>query len=435
MTKSKVFLQTFFTLMIFLSSALAYTPQFADGEKNVRLRWKENKIPVSISKSLLEKSTNIKANSDVLGAIERSLKRWEEVADIEFQFSVTDTESVSAKGSSGDGVSLITIAPTAENLLLFDEKIDEASAMTRLFYNAKGEIKEADIVLNPVLLFTTDGTFGTFDLEATLTHEIGHFLGLGHSQVIGSTMHSHQGKNGIYNLPGFSSRTLSDDDKAGAISLYGHKTDEQNCCEQIEGTLAVSNSKITREFHVWAEDFHTGKVIAGVSTDSDGKFNIRGLPRSVYKIYAQDSKKKSATVYLGEVDLNQPDLKPLNKKFRLELKDFNADYVGFNGQLSSLAVPVNAGKSYIIYVGGKNLTPESLEIGFHSENFKVDQASIIEHNYGDGLSVISFEVEINENTPVGEYSFYLKSLTNKFENLIGGLTVEEIVNPWNNKSF
>lgn len=421
--------------MVFLSSALAYSPQFVDKEKSIRLRWKENKIPIYISKSFSDKAINIRAKSDVLGAIQRSLKHWEDVADIEFEILFSDKESVNAKDSKGDGISLISIAPTSENLLFFEDNIDSYSAMTRLFYNSKGEIQESDIILNPIQLFTTDGTFGTFDLEATLTHEIGHLLGLGHSQVLGSTMHSHQGTNGIYNLPSFSSRTLSADDKAGAISLYGNKKADDNCCGRIEGKISIANSRIIREMHVWAEDSQTGRVIAGISTDPTGKYVLSGLPKSIYNLYVQDKQGISTTISLGEIDLSEAENKILNKKIRYEPKNFEAQYIGFNGQLSNLAVPVNAGKSYIIYVGGKNINPEQIELGFHTDYLKVNRSSIIKHNYGENISVMSFEVEIGENTPIGEYSIFLKNGENLIEHFIGGITVEETVNPWNNKPF
>ncbi len=434
MSKLRLILKSLFVLMIFISSALSYTPQYTNKDKNIPLRWSNKKIPITISNSLLDKSINIKAKSNVLETIKKSLEHWEEVADIEFTYNFSDKESVSDKSSSGDGVSLITIAPTSENLLLFDEKIEESSAMTRLFFNTKGEIKEADIVLNPILLFTTDGTFGTFDLEATLTHEIGHLLGLGHSQIIGSTMHSHQGKNGIYNLPGFSSRTLSEDDKAGAVSLYGSRQPDL-CCGKIEGKLTITNPSISKQLEIWVEDSQTGKVIAGISTDANGNFVLDGLPNSVYRIYAQSESSSYSTISLGEIDLREGGIKKLNKEIRLEPKNFEASYVGFNGQLSSLTVPVNAGKSYIIYVGGKNLSPNNVKIGFHSTNFKVNSKSLIKHNYSENISVISFEVEIDELTPVGEYSFFIKSHDGNYEYLVGGVSVENTTNPWDIKVF
>ena len=53
------------------------------------------------------------------------------------------------------------------------------------------------------------------DLEAVLTHEVGHFLGLAHSAVSAATMRS------IGYVPGtVGLRTLADDDIAGVCSIY-----------------------------------------------------------------------------------------------------------------------------------------------------------------------------------------------------------------------
>jgi MYXO-CTERM domain-containing protein len=64
----------------------------------------------------------------------------------------------------------------------------EAAAITTMFFVDKpgdprdGEIVDADMVLNAIdYQFSTTGAADRIDLEAVLTHELGHFLGLGHT--------------------------------------------------------------------------------------------------------------------------------------------------------------------------------------------------------------------------------------------------------------
>ena len=122
---------------------------------------------------------------------------------------------------------MLTVAVTPENE---EFNSDSTTGRTRVFYNPEtGTIVEADISINPrpqaddgtALQFSTDGTPGTYDLEATFTHEIGHLLGLDHSAVLGSTMQSRQAFNGTFGLPALTERTLSEDDRQKVRGLYG----------------------------------------------------------------------------------------------------------------------------------------------------------------------------------------------------------------------
>ena len=421
-------------LLNFSFSTAAYTMQFADEGETLRLHWKNGAIPIVISTSLAKQNLNIRADSDVLGAIQRSLETWEKVADIKFDLTVSDKQSVSPSGKSGDGISLITIAQTPENLLLFSGDTEEISARTRIFYSGKGFITEADIILNPYKQFSTDGSIGTFDLEATLTHEVGHLLGLEHSSVLGATMHAHQGKNGVYNLPSFSSRTLAEDDITGIRTLYGAKDSDEDCCGTIIGKLVSANGKAAKNFQVWAEETETSRVIAGVLTNSEGVFRIEGLLRGQYQIYAQDlgeRKNLVSTEKLGEVDVVKGKTSNLSKKLKNHVKNFDVRYVGFNGQISELAVPINGGKSYLIYVGGKNLDTQNLTVGFNSPNISVTPNTLTKHDYGADLSVLSFEIKVKPETPAGEYSFFVQTKNEEISFIVGGLTVESFVNPWN----
>jgi hypothetical protein len=133
------------------------------------------------------------------------------------------------------------------------------------------------------LQFSTDGSTGTYDLEATFTHEIGHLLGLDHSSVLASTMQSHQAFNGTFGLPALTERTLSEDDRQRVRSLYGSK----QRLGRIEGRLIDNRLPNTTSpldaVNVWAENIATGKVVASGLTTEDGSYRLEGLMPGQYR--------------------------------------------------------------------------------------------------------------------------------------------------------
>lgn len=421
------------TLLFFTITAVAGASQFAEPGKTNGLRWKKVTIPIAFSNSLLKSNPAVRPESDIQGAIRRSLDAWESAAGIEFQVTWTDKLSVSPSGPAGDGTSLVTIAQTPENLLVFGGDANEISARTRVFFNRRSEISEADIVLNPYQQFSTDGSFGTFDFESTLTHEIGHLLGLEHSPVVGATMNEHQGKNGTFNLSNFSPRTLSDDDVAQIRAIYGGRDDD--CCGAVDGKIISAGGKLPKGQTVWLEETETGRVIVGASPSADGSFLLKGLPTGNYRIYSQDSAGNFAGQELGEIEVAKGKITNFSKKLVLVAKDFDVQFTGFNGQLSNLAIPVNGGKTYQIFVGGKNLNPEDLKIGTTSPFLTVSNGSLTKIDFGRELSVFSFEIKSQTETPIGDYSLYLQKSDGKIEFLTGALSVEKFANPWTSAAF
>lgn len=432
-------LRKFWFLWLLLSlslSATAYQPQFADEARSVPLRWKTNVIPIAVSTSFTKSQPNIKDSEEINEAIKRSLEAWEKVADIKFQIIWTDKQSVSSAGKNGDGVTLLTIAQTPENLLLFSGDGIETAARTRMFFNRRGIITEADIVLNPYAQFSTDGAIGTFDLQATITHEIGHLLGLEHSAVIGSTMFGHQSKNGIYSLPNFNPRTLADDDIAGIRGIYGANADAENCCGAITGKLSPAKEKPAGNYQIWLEEFETGRVIAGVLSNADGKFGLSGLPEGKYRVFAQPAENEQlSAVELENIEISKNKTNIFNRTFEQNAKNFDFQLIGFNGQISNVGVPVNRGKSYLIYLAGKNLNLENMEIQTNSPFLKTNSKTLLKQEFGSEFSVYTIEINADAETPAGEYSLFIRSANGTLDQIIGGILVDDFINPWVHRVF
>lgn len=144
------------------------------------------------------------------------------------------------------------------------------------YKNNSGEILEADILLNDNFTFSTDISADSY-LGNVITHEMGHFLGLGHSQVAGSSM--------FYSLS-LGQSELHPDDQAGAYSIY--PTGNPNKVS-LSGKIIGSN-KLIEVFgtHVEAVSVTTGKVDGSAISDLDGTFKIDGLRKNdQYLLYTK----------------------------------------------------------------------------------------------------------------------------------------------------
>ena len=437
---------------LFLSAAPVrpYALQFRDAGTSVQIRWPAATINLSLSPSLSAPQPNIKPGSDVVGALRRALAHWSEAANIRFVETATSAQSISPAGTSGDGVSLVTVAHTPENTAPFAGASGEMAGRTRVFFTETGSITEADIVLNPRQQFSSDGTIGTFDLEATFTHEIGHLLGLEHSGAIGSSMQPRQGKNGIYTVAAWTPRSLSDDDRSGVRSIYGLRpgTDVRGA---ITGTITAASGAPVFGANVFAEETSTGRVIASNITLSNGTYRIEGLLPGNYRVVAesldgpvfapeiasqngayagltQSAPPSFRTLEIGQVGVAAGGATTLNAQISAEPVVFNATLIGLNGHLSTIAVPVAAGRTYTVYVGGSRLInlSEIPEGGIASTSpfITVNPASVVQQQSDDALSVISFDVEVGAGAPAGEYSLRLQSVTGEVSYIAGALTVD-----------
>ncbi|MGH9942934.1 MAG: hypothetical protein ACRD9R_11325, partial [Pyrinomonadaceae bacterium] len=136
-------LSLFIVSLLLLASAppaSPYTYQHTSGSAQVR--WQTNTIPVAFSSSLYSPPSNIKAGSDVVGAVRRALRRWSDAANIQFVEVDSSQQAISPAGA-GDRVNLISVS-TANSSAFSGERPGRA----RVFFDASGAITEADIAIN-----------------------------------------------------------------------------------------------------------------------------------------------------------------------------------------------------------------------------------------------------------------------------------------------
>jgi methionine-rich copper-binding protein CopC len=91
-------------------------------------------------------------------------------------------------------------------------------AATLTGYYTGNTIYDADVYTNTRYSYTssreTDGCSGEYDIDGIMVHEVGHVIGLGHSNVAGATMYPSVSSCNINN------RTLEADDLAAKNDLY-----------------------------------------------------------------------------------------------------------------------------------------------------------------------------------------------------------------------
>jgi hypothetical protein len=140
-------------------------------------------------------------------------------------------------------------------------------------------IIDVDIMFNPGFTFATSGATGSqFDLQSVATHEIGHLMGLDHSNIAHAVMYPYGDTSSI----GVHT-SLWIDDIVGAGHLYpGPGTADGN---GIEGMVTLGGTGVYGA-DVEAIDATTGDVITETLTDPDGNYHLR-VYDGTYYVYVQ----------------------------------------------------------------------------------------------------------------------------------------------------
>jgi len=214
-----------------------------EGETPRPIFWPAQCVPYLVQ---MDGVSTIPNFDDVLAAIERSFDPWRnaDCASIDPTFAgLTDSRTIGI--DAGTQVS-------NGNIITFTEagwpNASPIQALTSVTYRVStGEIVDADINMNAQ--FFTIGIIDAsspptiLDLENTLTHEAGHFLGLEHTleaSFTGSGSWLDTTMFGSAGLGETNKRSVEDDDINGICAAYPLRDDDAQC------DCVVSGSDVTR---------------------------------------------------------------------------------------------------------------------------------------------------------------------------------------------
>lgn len=185
-----------------LTSAHAWTVDTtSDGDP---LRWIEMPIAWSFD------PTGAPPVEDLVEGVSEAFEAWSWVDGTHVSF-VAEEAASDVAGSDHDLV----------NLVYFDAAWPEdetAIALASTWSSPDGTLLGFDIRLDASTDWSTSGDADAYDLQAALTHEIGHTLGLEHSELEDATMFGVHARGEDWR------RVLHEDDEDALRHLYGQRT-------------------------------------------------------------------------------------------------------------------------------------------------------------------------------------------------------------------
>jgi hypothetical protein len=276
-----------------LAAYVLQTGLAADGVTLVNLKWDPSAFPLPWQLNPTE-GTNVSGSQSLAAVAQASFQSWLGVSTAKISFA-QGANTASTVGPGYDGINVVTTNVSSSawtalgagtTVLAFTEtfwfNVGGAGIVDNLgrAINFPGQIMEADIVFNPGFTYSTNTTVpsSSVDFQSVLTHEIGHFLGLDHTNLLSSTMFWTTTSGVSY------PRTLSTDEGAGISALY--PTASFSSTGTMTGTVRLTSSQAAVFGALVTVVNSNGQPVASTITNSNGQYTIMGLASGSYSVYA-----------------------------------------------------------------------------------------------------------------------------------------------------
>ncbi len=203
-------------LVCIMNGGVAHPYAFITSSGGNYLRWSAEDIPIDYIISTWWLPNAI----EPVGAVYAGYQPWEDVltASVSFNYQGTTTDTLPA---GQDNVNMI--GWNADVYLGGSETPGALAATYIAWYDTTTlYFDEVDIAFDVGEMWTTIGAANKYDIQAVVTHEVGHLLGLAHSSVTAATMID---GTVFYNVAhaigdGILLRTVHVDDINGLTILY-----------------------------------------------------------------------------------------------------------------------------------------------------------------------------------------------------------------------
>jgi MYXO-CTERM domain-containing protein len=221
-------------------SAQAQAYKLKTTARGATVRWAERNLTLTVVQC-----GDAAKDALLYRAVHAAAVEWSRVADLDIDLAIAAPGTVGA-GYTVDGENHNVIQWSAGRW----QHDAEHLALTFLRYDAEtGDALDADIVINDAHFAWGDkmGTEGgsSYDLQNTITHELGHAIGVAHSEHEWATMYGMTGPDDT------DKRFLDDDDVDAARALYGDRDTNDAYVPLDPGYGCDVTSGAARDPSVW----------------------------------------------------------------------------------------------------------------------------------------------------------------------------------------